>query len=179
MKKALKFIGLGLLAIIALFLIIPLFISTEFNYEKSIVINAPQTVVWENINSLADMDKWSPWDEYDPNMQKTWEGTDGQVGAKQSWTSPVEEVGTGSQTITGLTPNEKIETQLLFMEPFESEAAAYVVLSATEGGTRATWGFKSEMPYPTNIFKVLMDMESAMDKDFGRGLQKLKEMSEK
>ena len=178
MKKALKFIGLGVIAIIALFLIIPLFLSNDFNYEKSIMINAPRSVVWENTNSLGDMDKWSPWDEYDPDMQKSWEGTDGTVGAKQSWTSPVEQVGTGSQTITGLYPDEKIETLLEFKEPFESEAQAYVVLTEKDGGTEATWGFKSKMPYPSNIFMLLMDMESAMDKDFGRGLEKLKELSE-
>ncbi len=91
--KIVKIIGIGLLILIAVPLIIALFVSNDMNYEKSINIDAPIEVVWENVNSLSDLDKWSPWNEYDPNMQKKISGTDGTVGAKQEWESDVDKVG--------------------------------------------------------------------------------------
>ena len=49
-----------ILIIVALLLIIPLFISKELNYEKSVAINAPISRVWGNVKSLSAMDQWVP-----------------------------------------------------------------------------------------------------------------------
>ncbi len=176
--KILKIIGFGLLILIAIPLIIALFVSNDMNYEKSINIDAPIEVVWENVNSLSDLDKWSPLNEYDPNMQKKISGTDGTVGAKQEWESDVDEVGKGSQTITKLDPPNLIETDLKFYTPYESEAKGYVKLVEEGDNTLATWGFDSEMPYPFNVMKVFVDFEELMDEEFSKGLTNLKRLSE-
>ena len=175
----LKKIGIALLFILAIPLIAALFISKDVNYEKSISINAPIEVVWENVNSLSAMDKWSPWNDYDPNMKKELTGIDGEIGATQSWESPVEEVGKGSQTISKIEPPFLIETDLKFYVPYESEAKGYVKLATENGETKVTWGFKSEMPYPFNVTKLFMNMEEMMDKDWNNGLTKLKNICEK
>ena len=177
--KILKIIGIGLLIIIAIPLIIALFVPNDFKYEKSIEINAPIEVVWENVNSLSDMDKWSPWNDYDANMEKKISGTDGTVGAKQEWDSDVEEVGKGSQTIAKLDAPNLVETDLVFFSPYESEAKAYVKLVEEGNVTTATWGFDSEMPYPFNVMQLFTDMEEMMGKDWNNGLTKLKNLSEK
>jgi len=70
-----------LLTVILIPLILALFVSKDMNYEKSISINAPIKTVWENVNSLAAMDQWSPWNDKDPNMEKVRTWTDGTVGA--------------------------------------------------------------------------------------------------
>ena len=166
------------LSLIVLILIIGLFVSKDMNYEKSVAINAPITTVWNNINSLSAMDKWSPWNEKDPNMKKDWTGTDGTPGAKQSWTSDVKDVGEGSQTIVNLNEPNGIETRLDFIKPFKSTADAYVKLQEENDKTTATWGFKSKMPYPMNLMKLFMNFEKNMDVQFGSGLDKLKEICE-
>lgn len=167
-----------LLGLILLVLLIGLFIPKDMNYEKMISINASIDAVWANVSSLASMDKWSPWNEKDPNMQKTNTGTDGTVGASQAWVSKVKGVGEGSQTITKLESPNLLETKLIFLKPFKSEADAYVKLSSEGNKTKATWGFKSKMPYPMNIMKLFMNFEKEMDKEFGSGLNKLKNLSE-
>ncbi|HHB52616.1 MAG TPA: polyketide cyclase, partial [Saprospiraceae bacterium] len=78
--KILKKIGLIILALIAIVLIAALFVSKELNYEKTITINKPIDYVWEYTNSLEDLDEWSPWMTYDPNMKKELTGVDGTVG---------------------------------------------------------------------------------------------------
>ena len=167
-----------ILAIIALVLIAALFISKDMNYEKSIVIKAPVERTWDNVSSLAAMDKWSPWKERDPNMKQTITGTDGEVGATQAWESNVKNVGTGRQTIIKVEKPTLLETKLIFLKPFKSTASAYVKLDDHEGNTKATWGFRSKMPYPMNLMKLFMNFEKEMDKEFGIGLNKLKDLSE-
>lgn len=167
-----------ILAIVAILLIIPLFISKDMNYEKSISIDAAIDKVWENTSTLAAMDKWSPWNAKDPGMDQTLTGIDGEVGAKQSWISEKKDVGEGSQTIVGVNKPTELLTKLEFIKPFKSEADAYVRLKEEGSVTSATWGFESQMAYPMNIMKLFMNFEKNMDKDFGAGLNKLKSICE-
>jgi hypothetical protein len=167
-----------ILGIIASVLIIALFVSKELNYEKTVSINSSAENIWENVSSLGAMEKWSPWSERDPNMKRTLTGTDGEVGAKQSWVSDVKNVGEGSQTIMNLNKPNLLETKLEFIKPFKSTADAYVKLDGTGEETNVTWGFKSQMPYPMNVMKLFMNFEKNMDKDFGKGLTKLKNLCE-
>lgn len=176
--RILKNIGITLLTIMGISLIVALFVSKDVKYEKSIEINAPIEVVWENVNSLSDMDKWNPWNQYDPTMKKEIIGTDGTVGAKQVWESDVDKVGNGSQTIAKLNAPNLIETDLKFLTPFESEAKGYVKLVEKDNVTTATWGFSSEMPYPVNLMKLFTNMEDMMDEDWNYGLKELKKISE-
>lgn len=177
--KALKYIGIGLGAIIVTALLVALFVPKEVIYEKSITINAPIDSVWMNVSTLSAIDKWSPWNDYDPNMKKSMTGTDGAIGAMASWESEVEEVGKGSQTISKIEPPTLFETDLKFYVPYESEAKGYILLNQEGEGTKVTWGFKSEMPYPFNIMKLFMNMDEMMDKDWNSGLGKLKALCEK
>lgn len=178
MMKILKYLGFGLLGIIVLILVVALFVPKDVVYEKSISIDAPIETVWENTNSLADMDKWNPWDEKDLTMVKDFSGVDGTIGAKQSWDSEVKEVGKGQQTITRIEAPSLFETELIFYTPYESEAKGYVKLEVEGEGTKATWGFQSEMPYPINIMSLFTNMEDMMGEDWNKGLTKLKTLSE-
>jgi len=167
-----------LLGAIALLLILGLIVSKDMNYEKSVLIAAPIDKVWDNVSSLSAMDKWSPWKLKDPNMNQTHTGTDGTVGATQSWESEVKNVGVGSQTIVNIEKPNSFETKLNFVKPFKSTADGYVTLAQEGDQVKATWGFKSQMPYPMNVMKLFMNMEKSMSEDFGQGLNRLKGLCE-
>jgi len=174
--KALKFIGIGLLAIVAIILITALFITKEFSYEKSITIEAPIDSVWNQTNSLAAMDKWSPWNAHEPDMKKVYSGVDGTIGAKQTWEGEI--VGKGAQTITKIEKPTLFETELVFFEPQESQGKGYVKLETIGSGTKATWGMTGTMPYPFNVMILFMNMEKSMGKDWDNALSALKKRSE-
>lgn len=168
-----------IVGLIIFILLLGLVVSRDMSYEKSISINAPVKKVWGNINSLAALDKWSPWNEKDPNMEKTFTGTDGTVGARQCWKSKEKGVGEGCQSITKIEEPTLMETQIEFIKPFKSFADGYIKLEEDGSNTTASWGFKSTMPYPMNLMKLFMNFEKSMDKDFGHGLSKLKGICEK
>ena len=175
--KLLKYVGLGLLALIFFVLFVALFVPRSFVYEKTVAINAPIDSVWKNVNSLAALDKWSPWNDHDPNMKKEVSGEDGTVGAKQSWESEI--VGSGSQTIETVQKPILFETKLDFYKPQKSHGKAYVKLVTNDAGTKVTWGMIGSMPYPFNVMILFMNMEKSMGKDWNNGLLKLKALSEK
>lgn len=171
-----KFIGIVLGTLIGLVLIIALFVPKEFKYEKSIVINAHIEKVWENVNSLSALDKWSPWNAHDPNMKKELVGQDGTVGAMQSWESKI--VGSGSQTIEIVDKPILFETKLDFYKPHKTRSKSYVKLTTEKNQTRATWGMTGKIPYPINITIIFTDLEKDLGKDWNIGLSKLKNISE-
>ncbi len=177
--KILKYTGIGLLFVIVLILIVALFTPNKVVYEKSISIYAPLEIVWENVNSLDDLDSWSPWNALDPDIKMEMKGTDGTVGAKLRWESDVDEVGAGTQTITKIEPPYYFQTALKFYDPYEREAISYIKLKEKSNNeVIATWGFKSEIPYPFNIMSLFSNMEDMMGEDWKKGLEKLKFLSE-
>lgn len=177
--KIIKRVLLILIVLIVGLLIAGLFVSKELNYEKTITINAPMEKVWQNVNSLHKMNNWTPWQRKDKAMKQTFTGKEGEVGSEYCWDSQNEEVGKGCQKITKIdTIQHRLETELNFMKPFESQANAYVQLVEKGNTTDVTWGFKSEMPYPFNLMMIFIDMEKGMDADFGAGLSNLKNICE-
>lgn len=178
--KIIKRVLIVLAIIPVVILIAAAFVSGDCKYEKSISINAPAEKVWQNTKTLKAMDVWSPWNDLDPNMKKEWSGVTGLPGEKVCWESKKEEAGKGCQEVKKVDEaNKRIDTQIKFLTPYESEADAYVTIVPEGNGTKATWGFTSEIPYPFTLMKLFMNMEDAIGKDYQKGLSRLKSLSEK
>jgi ligand-binding SRPBCC domain-containing protein len=178
MIKFLKFLGIIIGLTIIFILVSGLFVSKDFHFERSVSIRAPREEVWKNVSLFSNFEKWDPWRVRDTAMTRSIEGTDGTVGASYTWKGN-KEVGSGKQTFLELHPFDLVVIDLVFLEPFESNARVSYRLVPTEKGTRITWSFDSKMPYPFNaVCYFFMDMEAMMDKDFSSGLANLKRLCE-
>jgi uncharacterized protein YndB with AHSA1/START domain len=82
--------------------------------EREVVIDAPPEVVFEHVNSLQAFSEWSPWGDYDPDMQVVYSGPETGVGNTMEWTSDHRNVGNGRQEITEVIENEAVRTSLAF-----------------------------------------------------------------
>lgn len=145
----------------------------SYNVNRNVVINKPLPDVFQYLKSLKNQDNWSPWAEKDPNMKKTFNGTDGEVGFTSTWVGN-KDVGEGEQEITGVVENKKIESQLRFLKPFKSTSDAYLKVKEKDGGTKVTWGFSGKNKFPISIMMLFMNMDKSVGKDFEYGLNKLK-----
>jgi hypothetical protein len=173
-------IALYLLAgLIVLFLLVAAFVGTGWRFEKSVLIQASRASVWDHVNTLAAMNTWNPWLDRDPNLHQEMSGTDGTPGATYAWDSPVKNVGAGRQTIVSVTAPIELTSRIQFIRPFKGLGIGYIRLEEERGFTRAAWGIESSTPYPMNIIKLFGVIEKNMDRDFGKGLKKLKEICEK
>ena len=167
-----------LLGIIVLFLLVAAFAGTAWSYKKSILIQATPDKVWSNIGTLHAINQWNPWMDLDPTMKVQYSGTDGTPGASFSWDSPVKNAGAGSQTILEVRDRREVATRVDFLRPFKSTGLADFSMEPERNTVRVSWSLKCSLPYPMNIIKLFGVMQKNMDRDFSKGLNKLKAICE-
>lgn len=178
--KILKKVLLVIAGIIVLALVVALFVKKEYAVEREITINLPKQEVFDYIKYLKNQNNYSVWNNIDPAMKKTYEGTDATVGFKYSWDSEKKEAGKGEQTIANIVPGERIDLNLHFIEPFEANDKAYMTTESLGASqTKVKWGFNGKMVYPMNLMLLCMNMDEMLGKDLDGGLQKLKVILEK
>lgn len=168
--KAVKIILLIALALVALVLVLGLIAPKEANVERSIVIDAPQEVVFNTLNDLKTWDSWSPWKEKDPTVNTTYGETTVGVGGSASWVS--EESGNGKMEIAESNAPDNLMVKLEF--DGQGNADSGWTLEPAEGGTKASWSFHSEFPYPFNIMLLIQNIEGFIQSDYDQGLKLLK-----
>lgn len=170
--KTLKKIVIALLIILAIPFVIALFAPKEFKAGSEIVINRPKEEVFNYIRLIQNQNNFGTWQLSDPSIKTTTEGVDGTVGFVYRWEG--EKTGKGTQVITAIRENERMESELDF--GFGDPAQSYfTVADAGPGQTRVTWGIEGKSPYPFNFMNLVMDM----NKDFEEGLTNLKNILEK
>ncbi len=168
-----------LAGLIILLLLVAAAVGTEWKFERSILIQASIDKVWPHINSFKASNEWSPWISLDPNIRQQITGEDGTPGATHSWESNEKNVGAGSQTMRSITERSEVTSVINFLRPIKGKADGYIRIAPEGGGTRAAWGITSATPYPMNIIKLFGVIEKNLDRDFSKGLNKLKELSER
>ncbi|RYZ48443.1 MAG: hypothetical protein EOP49_18690 [Sphingobacteriales bacterium] len=177
MKKILKIIGIILLLVIAFVLIAAIFVPKTVHLERSTVINASPEKIWPLVSSFPNHTRWSPFIKEDPNVVIGYTGKAGTVGSGYNWKGN-SDVGSGEQSMTKLDPYKRVDTHLHFIEPFEGEAEAFIILSPETNATKTTWGFDSKYPYPMNAMLLFIDLEDALGKSYEDGLSQLKRLAE-
>lgn len=167
-----------LAGIIVLILLLALLAPKTYNVFRSIEIAKPKGEVFEHLKYLKKQDEWSPWARKDPNMKKSFTGTDGEVGCISHWVGN-KEVGEGEQELTKIIPGERIEGELRFLKPWKSTSDCYFdVADSSEGKTKVTWGFSGKNKFPMSIMMLFMSMDKMVGKDFEEGLATLKSQME-
>lgn len=178
--RILKIILIVILILIAIPLLTALFVKKDYDVEREITINKPKQEVFDYIKYLKNQDHYSKWAMMDPDMKKTYRGTDGTVGFVSAWESNKKDVGTGEQEIKKITEGERLDFELRFIKPFEATEAAYMVAEpVSENQTKVKWGFSGHMNYPMNLMMLFMDFDKMIGDDLATGLQKLKTVLEK
>ncbi|UKJ07270.1 SRPBCC family protein [Solitalea lacus] len=175
--KVLKFLAIILIALVAIFIILGIWAPKDYQLERSIVINAPQEIVFDHMVHFKKWTLWSPWKKFDPVMKEVVNGEDGNVGATYHWVGN-KQVGEG-EIVSKKVTDTRMDYDMLFIRPFESRSQGWVIALPIDDGTKATWGFKTKYEFPFNVMMMFMDMDKTLGKSFDDGLMMLKEISEK
>ncbi|HVD99362.1 MAG TPA: SRPBCC family protein [Cytophagaceae bacterium] len=167
--KILKYIGIGLGGLIVLLAIIPVFLSSKSYVVRSVVVNAPADSVYNYLSDFKNFKQWSPWQEKDPNMTTSIEGSG--VGAVYSWKGN-DQVGSGSMTIASADPNKSVTIDLKFIAPWQSQAIVKWSVAPEGNATKVSWEMSQDLSYGQRYFGMMMD--KMIGPDFEKGLSKLK-----
>ena len=178
--KILKYIGLGLAAVLAFVLITGLFLPKEYAVSRNVSIERSNADVYNYVKYLKNQSHYNVWAQMDPNQITTYTGEDGQVGFTSAWKSEIDSVGAGAQTIVAMNEDKSIDYEIIFTEPFESTMQTAILFAPIDSSsTNVTWNFRGDMNYPFNVMLLAYDMEKTLGKDMQQGLNNLKELLEK
>ncbi|MEJ6980630.1 SRPBCC family protein [Pedobacter sp. P351] len=174
--KALKIILLVIVFLAAFFFIGGMLLPKTYQVKRSISINAPDSVVYNNIADFNNFLKWNPWYKMEPSARIKIAGTAGQPGHLYTWEG--EETGTGQMLIKNIVPQKLVDIELKFIKPFENTAKTKFQLDAKENTTVVTWIMEGENKSSMDRWMGL-GMDSMIGGDFESGLKELKSLSEK
>ena len=176
--RVLKITGIIVLAVLMLLMVIALILPKEIKIEQPVVIEASVEHVFPQVSNFKNMEVWSPWKDYDPEMIVTYEGEDGKEGAVYEW-SGNKDVGSGQQKIIKLKENERIDIKLSFFEPWNSESDIYFIFNEIDKNkTEVIWGYIEETPIPKNLLFTAFGLKKSLKKEFDKGLNRLKDICE-
>jgi hypothetical protein len=121
---------------------------------------------------------WSPYEKVDPNMKKTFSGTDGQVGAVMEFEGN-KDAGSGKLEILKIVPNELVEIKLTMLKPFFAENIVQYKLTPENGGTRFSWSMSGDGGFMGKLISVFIDCEKMVGGQFSSGIENLKTLIER
>jgi effector-binding domain-containing protein len=171
MKKIL----IGLAVIVLLLLIIAYLLPRHMHVERSMTMNAPAEIIFEQVNNLKNWDKWSPWHKMDTTMKITYQGPESGKGASYSWDG--EEMGTGKLTIAESVPYDSIVNEMYFMED-EKPAYSRFKIARSDSGNVVTWMMDSDAGMnPVKRWFGLF-MKGMLEEQFDKGLADIRKVAE-
>lgn len=146
--------------------------NATYTVERSASIAAAPQTVYDLVSDFHSWPQWSPWEELDPDMQRTHSGATSGVGAKYAW-SGNKKAGQGDMTITEATAPSKIQIALNFVKPFKSSNTTTFTLTPEGEGTKVLWSMTGPRPLFMRVFGFMFNMEKLVGGDFEKGLAKL------
>ncbi|MFT6922404.1 MAG: hypothetical protein ACJA1C_001409 [Crocinitomicaceae bacterium] len=177
--KLLKKIIFLIIALAALILIMGLFVEDEYSVTKTIIVERNSDDVFEYIKNLKNQSEFSVWEKADPQMEKSYEGNDGEVGFVSTWNSANDDIGKGEMEIVKIEDGKRIDFKVRFKEPFEADSDVFISTEALgPNTTKVTWNFHGQVAYPMNMMLLFKDMESEIGPDLEVGLKNLKKLLE-
>lgn len=146
----------------------------DFVASRKRVVDASPSDVFEQVNSLKNGNKWSPWMEEDKDAKVEFEGPDSGVGAVMKWKGN-DKIGEGSQKIVESKPGEVVRTELIFVKPMQGKAIAQFDLRPIDGGkkTEVTWTMSDKHDFVSKAMCLVMKAKPMIEAKFDKGLENL------
>ena len=148
----------------------------SYTITRSIDIEADPAVCHALVDDFHEWTKWSPWEDVDPDLQRTYSGADRGVGARYAW-SGNRKAGRGSMEVVGASP-ERIDVHLSFEKPWKAENPVVFHIVPAGTGTRVTWTMSGENTGAAAVFAKVFSMDKLLGRDFEKGLSRLKGVAE-
>jgi hypothetical protein len=148
-----------------------------YTVVRSTTINAPAETIYQQIADFHNWGAWSPWDDLDPDMQRSYSGPDSGVGAGYAW-SGNRKAGKGTMKITEAVEPASVQIALEFLKPFKSSNTTTFNLQPQGESTEVTWTMTGPNTLMTRIMGIYKSMDKMIGPDFEKGLTQLKGATE-
>ena len=177
MFEVIAIIAIILAIAIAVVLLLALTKPNTFAVQRAISIKAPAEKIFALINDFHQWGTWSPYENKDPGMKRTYSGAESGKGAVYAWDGN-NNVGSGRMEILDASAPSKIQIKLDFFTPFEGHNTAEFTMLPQGDGTILTWLMYGPAPLMAKIMHVFMNIDNMVGRDFEIGLANLKKLTE-
>ena len=178
MFEVVMIIAITVAIAIAIVLILAATKPDTFSVRRVTTVRAPPEKIFPLINDFHQWGTWSPWEDKDPAMKRTYSGAGSGKGAVYAWDGN-KNVGTGRMEILEVSAPSKIVIKLDFFKPFEAHTTAEFTMLPQGDATNVTWLMYGPLPFMGKIMHVFINMDRMVGKDFEIGLANLKRLTEK
>ncbi|MBS1989240.1 MAG: SRPBCC family protein [Cyanobacteria bacterium SZAS LIN-2] len=148
-----------------------------FRVERKVAVNASPEKIFPMINDFKRWAEWSPFENIDPTMTKTFSGAESGKGAKYAWEGKGK-AGAGSMEIVETTEPNQILINLSFTKPFACTNLAEFTIEPDGESTVVTWAMSGSSPYIARVIGIFCPMDKMVGGDFEKGLSTLKSVAE-
>lgn len=149
---------------------------TSYTVVRKADINATPERVHSLINNFHEWQDWSPWEDLDPALRRTYTGATSGQGAHYAWAGN-KKAGAGSMEIVGSSADE-IRIDLRFLKPMKSRSTTVFAITPSGHGSEVSWTMSGEQKGVWGVIGRLYPMDKLVGKDFERGLARLKALAE-
>jgi uncharacterized protein YndB with AHSA1/START domain len=146
----------------------------EYEVVRRATVDATPQVVFDLIVDFHRWSAWSPWEDIDPEMERSFSGSVSGVGAIYEW-SGNRKAGKGRMEITEADAPSRIVVALRFLKPFKSSNVTTFELAGNGTGTDVTWQMVGPKTFMTKVMGIFTSMDKMIGPDFEKGLSRLAE----
>ncbi len=146
--------------------------ADTYTVQRSAVVHAPPERAYALVQDFHEWPRWSPWEDLDPDMRRTYGGPPAGVGSTYEW-SGNRKAGAGRMEITRAEPSRRVEIALRFDKPFRSTNDLAFGFAPTVDGTEVTWTMVGPRTWMVRVMGLFRSMDSIVGKDFEKGLARL------
>src|SRR5438876_8491080 len=147
---------IGLVAVVAIFLIVVASRPADFHVERSATIAATPAALFEQVNDHHKFAVWNPFLKLDPNVKNTYSGPDAGVGAACAWDGN-KDIGAGSATITESKPGELVRMRMDWIRPMAGVAIVDFTFKPDGDKTTVTWAMYGKNNFMGKLVSLFMD----------------------
>jgi len=178
MFEIIAIIAIVLAIAIAVVLILAAAKPNTFSVQRAATVNAPAEKIFPLINDFHQWRTWSPYENKDPAMKRSYSGAASGKGAVYGWEGN-KNVGSGRMEILDTSAPAKVVIKLDFFTPFEGHNTAEFTMLPQGDATNVTWLMHGPLPFTGKLMHVVMNIDRMVGKDFEIGLANLKRLTEK
>ena len=178
MVEIIAVIAIVLAIAIAIVLILAATKPGSFSVVRAISVRAQPELIFPLINDFHQWVSWSPYENKDPAMKRSYSGAASGKGAIYGWDGN-NNVGSGRMEILEASIPSKILIKLDFFKPFEGHNTAEFTMLPQGDATNLNWVMRGPAPFISKLMQVFMNLDHMIGKDFEVGLANLKKLTEK
>lgn len=141
--KTLRLILVLFLCLVLVVLSVGFLLPGKVQVERSLLISAKPESLFEQVNTLKNWKKWSPWLQSDTSMVLSYSGPEKGAGAMLNWQSKDTDIGKGKVSIISGTPYDSLLVILDFGD--SGKTSCTFRLEEIDNGTTVTWRLESDL----------------------------------